>query len=418
MLITLAAKGIALPLGILSGVIAARMLGPSGRGALAILLVIQGIAVQFGTLGLNASITYFIARNKDSTNAIASNALVVALVVGTILALVFYVIGQTAPSLLLGSIDPIYLTIFVVSIPFTLLAQFLQNVFLAKHHIVEFNALDLFSRLLQLVGFAVVLVVFHGGTLEAVWCLTGVTMISGIVYSFRAVRVSAIGFKFDRTLFVRMFRYGARTYAASFFMVLLLRSSILLINHSLGDSQSGIYSVTMQIMDIVYLFPVTLGMILFPKVSERADDSGELTAKAFRLSLVVMACVCVFLLVFGGAIIEGLFGPEFIAAATPLYWLTPGILFLSLATILNNDLAGRGLPHIVILSPMVGLFLNVALQLLFLSQHGITVSAISSSLSFLVVLVLLTTHFCQRTKIPPIALISFRLEELKSIRIM
>src|SRR4051794_34124529 len=55
----------------LSGVLAARMLGPENRGYAALLVVIPSVIAQVGGLGLSLSLSYFIARNPDRERSIA-----------------------------------------------------------------------------------------------------------------------------------------------------------------------------------------------------------------------------------------------------------------------------------------------------------------------------------------------------------
>ncbi len=61
-----------------------------------------------------------------------------------------------------------------------------------------------------------------------------------------------------------------------------------------------------------------------------------------------------------------------------------GIFLLSLATIHNNVLAGRGYPPIIIYATGAGFILNFGLNLLFIPRYGITGAAITSSISYFV----------------------------------
>jgi O-antigen/teichoic acid export membrane protein len=415
-LITFVSKGFAIPIGILSSIVTARYLGPSGRGVLAILIVLQGLAVQFGTFGMNASITYWIARDQRASSQVASNATIVALVAGCFIALGFYVIGEFSPHVLLGDVSPHYLNLFLVAIPFTFLQQFLQNVFIARQHITEYNVLDLITRTLQLVGFIIVLVLFGLSTEAAVICFSTVAVLSGLMYIVRVAPIASIHLSFDRALFGEMFRYGARTYAASFLMFLVFRTNIFLINLYLGEQASGIYSVTMQFGDLVYLIPITMGLLLFPKVSENLRDNGMLTAKVFRFSLVTMGLICVGILLLGRSLVLLMFGPAFEGAIVPLYWLTPGIVALSLATILNNDLAARGLPSIVIIAPAVALLINVGMNVLFLKSLGLIAASLASSAAYIVLVVMLAAHFVRRLRIPFGQMLFLSQEDIKSVR--
>ncbi|HEX9615356.1 MAG TPA: oligosaccharide flippase family protein, partial [Bacteroidota bacterium] len=353
-IITLAAKGLVLPIGLVSSIITARYLGPEGRGILALLLVLQGIALQFGTLGFNASITYFLSRDKSLSSPIGSNAFLVASFMGLFTALCFFVAEQITPAWVLGTIDPRYLYVFLFSLPFVFYFQFFQNVFLAHQRIVAFNALDILNRAAQLLGFALVLVVLGFSTFEAVVSLTVTLSLGGFASLDYAHRIAPLTLKFDRELFRRMFTYGLRTYVASFLMFLVFRISLPMINSSLGEVEAGIFSIAMQIVDMVYIIPVTLGLVLFPKVSSDSADPGTLTAKVFRFSLVSMSALCFLIFLFAEPVIIFLYGEEFRGAVAPLQWLLPGVVALSLVTILNNDLAGRGLPTIVMIGPALG----------------------------------------------------------------
>jgi len=388
-LLTLLTKGIALPIGIASSVIIARYLGPSGRGVLALLIVLQGFAIQFGTLGFNASITYFISRDKNSTSRVVTTSVLVGLVVSSLIALILFLAGRLEPKMLLGQIDVRYLHVFLVALPFSFLQQLLQNVFIARQAIFEFNALDLIVRLLQLIAYGVVLVFLGLSTYEAALAFVAVTVVAGSLYFIRTFRYVQMPVVFDWTLLASMLRYGLKTYVASLFMFLAIRINLFLINTMLGEYDSGVYSVALQISDMVYLIPATLGMMLFPKVSEDVGGSVQLTIKAFRITFVLMILMVVAILAAGKPIVYLLYGEKFWGAVRPLYMLTPGIVCLSLVMILNNDLAGRGLPWVVILAPALGAIINAGLNVLFVRPYGIIASGFASSVAHLVMLLVL-----------------------------
>jgi O-antigen/teichoic acid export membrane protein len=415
-LITFLSKGLAIPIGIASSIITARYLGPSGRGVLTLLLVLQGFAIQFGTFGMNASITYFAARDRNSSSNVASNAVFLALVVGSLIAFAFYLVGKFSPHILLGNVSPFYLNLFLLAIPFGFLQQFLQNFFIAHQHITVYNVLDLVTRGLLLVGYILVLIVLGLSVEAAVICFTVVSAISAVVYLVRVNAIAPIRFSFDTDLFRQMLRYGARTYAASFLMFLVFRTNIFLINLYLGEKASGIYSVTMQFSDLVYLLPTTMGLLLFPKVTENLNDDGVLTAKAYRFSLAVMGLICISILIVGRFVVVLMFGSAFEGAVVPLYWLTPGIVALSLATILNNDLAARGLPPIVIIAPAIALLVNVVVNVLVLNSLGLVAASIASSLAYGIMALVLTVYFVRRLKINPKHLFFIKREDITSIR--
>src|SRR5688572_26045463 len=82
-----------------SGVIVARWLGADGFGAYAVLNVTVALAVQIGSAGLPSANTYFLARDRTTLGPIFANALVFALVVGSILTVAVLGLNWLRPSL-------------------------------------------------------------------------------------------------------------------------------------------------------------------------------------------------------------------------------------------------------------------------------------------------------------------------------
>ena len=61
---TLLTRIVMIPIGLITSVILARVLGPEGRGLYAVAATISAIGEQFGNFGLHASNTYYVARDK------------------------------------------------------------------------------------------------------------------------------------------------------------------------------------------------------------------------------------------------------------------------------------------------------------------------------------------------------------------
>jgi O-antigen/teichoic acid export membrane protein len=95
----------------------------------------------------------------------------------------------------------------------------------------------------------------------------------------------------------------------------------------------------------------------------------------------------------GANLIAWLYGSEFTGAAPALMWLLPGIVFLSVHTILMHYYYAIGTPAITILAPFCGFVLNVALNLLLIPSFGIVGSALASTMAYGAMLVLTAGHF-------------------------
>ena len=391
-LITFLARGLALLIGVATSIITARALGPEGRGVLALLLFFQGLTVTFGMMGMNGSITYFIARDPERASAVVQNAFSLAVAGGVIVAGLLWIAAAAAPTVVLGGIDIRYLEIFLLSVPFTFLVNYLQTVFIARQRFVEFNVLDIAVRFLQMSAFAVVLIGLGGGTFAAVRVVTGVAAVAGVLYLVRVNRLQPFRPGFDVGLFKEMFSYGGRVWASSVLMYVAVRVHLLLINTMLGESPAGVYSVAMQMVDVVSIIPLTFGVILFPKVSAGEDPSGTLMMRVLRSTVVIMIVFCGLIAAHSEQIVLVLFGPDFHEAAIVLQILMPGVVALSVASILNNHLAGRGLPMVVVLAPLAALLAMVPALWLTLPRFGLAASAVVASTGYLLIAVILIVY--------------------------
>jgi O-antigen/teichoic acid export membrane protein len=327
----------------------------------------------------------------------------------------YFLFGEFSPSVLIGEVDVLYLHIVLIAIPFGFLSQFGQSLLVARQHIIEFNVLDLFSRFLMFGGFALVLIVLNFGTREAAICFIAVTLITGIVYLARLSHYVKIRFRLARELVFPMLKYGMKAYLGSLLLFFVMRINIFVVNNLLGEYEVGLFSIPMQFLDVISLLPMTLGMLLFPKVAADDNDSGLLTAKVFRATFLLLTVICVLTALAGPLLVEFLFGSDFQGSVEPLIWLTPGILFLSLWMILNNDLAARGMPSIVMIAPAVALAGNLGVTLLLLDEFGMTSAAIGLSFASFIGFTLVFAHFIRALNIPVMEMLIFTKADFRSI---
>lgn len=382
-----------------ASVLVARSVGPAGKGTLAVLNVITGLAIQVGNLGLHAATAHFAAREAGSLARIAWASLVLAPAIGVaitaglgIVIVVFPVLVSGVPSLLV--------VVSLLTIPFAFLFLFFQNILLGQQRIGAYNLLDLGGKVLVLPLVVIILFVLKGGVQELVLAGLAMSAVMSLVTVRQAFRDVTDPFTFDARLFRRMLAFGFRSYVACALAFLIIRSDMLLVNYFLGTAQAGVYAVAVNLADLLLVFPTAVGTMLFPRISAQPADDGVLTAAACRHTLAGMAVLCLGAGVLAGPLVHIVYGRAFEGAAVPFVLLLPGVLALSLETIFMNDLAGRGLPPVVIVVPGVGLAINVLLNFIFIPRFGLSAAAIASSIAYGAMLVIAWTAFARRTATP------------------
>jgi len=374
-------------IGLITSVIVARVLGPEGRGLYAVAATIVAIGVQFGNLGLHASNTYSVARNPQLLSGLVSNSIFVSFVVGGVSSVLVGVILSLQPEWV--QIQGLLLLLSLISIPFGLAYLLLQNLLVGINDIHSYNTIELGTRIisLALVG---TMIVLHAITVETLYLATVFTIVGGFVWTLRQLKTRLIPFPWPSfSLLKKNLSYGLKAYVAALFAFFVLRADLLMIQYMLGAEQTGFYAVAVGIADLLYLLPVIFGTVLFPRLTgmKTDDDRWVYTRQVAQWIALIMVVVAGLVAFCGAPLIRLLYGRMFIPAVPALIWLMPGIIFLSINTILMNYFASIGMPLITVYSPCAAAVLNIGLNVKLIPIWGIVGASIASVAAYGMMLV-------------------------------
>ncbi len=123
--------------------------------------------------------------------------------------------------------------------------------------------------------------------------------------------------------------------------------------------------------------------MLLPNLAERPLAQAQaLFGKAFRLVLWSTLAMVAGLLLIDRVVLSLVFGLDFIPALSPLRLLYPGVLLLSLSKVLSSYILARGKPAINMWLAVIGVIINLTLNLLLIPRLGISGAAIASSFAY------------------------------------
>ena len=77
-------------LGLITSIILARALGPTGRGIYALIILIPAVMFRLGSLGIEAANVYFTGTKRYEIKDIVSNSLLSSILLGLILIFSFF----------------------------------------------------------------------------------------------------------------------------------------------------------------------------------------------------------------------------------------------------------------------------------------------------------------------------------------
>jgi O-antigen/teichoic acid export membrane protein/SAM-dependent methyltransferase len=386
--LTLLTRGLTILIGLVGSILTARWLGPEGRGVLAIVSVVTGLALQFGSLGLHSGNAFFVARDPRLARGVLGNSAVLGLLLGAAAGIGAIAAFLAQPRWFTG-VPFALVVVAAATLPFHFLNLFFQNALLGMHEVKAFNAFEAAVKILTFAALVVYLVVYGGGPEGAVVLFSVFAALSALAAVGYCRRLVPFRFRLDRSLFARMIPFGLKSYAGCLLAYLVIRSDMLLVNYFRGTAAAGVYSIAGQVADNLLLVPATIGLILLPKIaSEEKSSQSSVTARVTRHAALLMTVLCAGAWVLAGPAISLLYGPGFREAIPATRWLLPGVWALGMNSILMQHFGGQGMPLVTVTAPLAGAVLNLSLNAFVVPRFGIVGAAITSSVSYATMLLL------------------------------
>jgi antigen flippase len=372
--------------GVFTSVITARALGVAGRGEYFYIVTLAGLATQLGNLGLASSNTYFLAKDHSLLPRLAANSFWVSLVVGILAACssLIFVADQTKLNWIEG---PVWLLIIMV--PAMLYGLLASNLFIGMTLISHYNLFQLGSTTFQLVGVAIAAWMAWGvDAFLLVSALTGLMAAGALVVMLG--KLHRLTWRFDLQLFRSNLGYSGRAYVATLVGYGVSRAGVLLMERNSGIVDLGIYSVAVQFADVLMIVPATVAMVLFPDLMKGQMELRFVrTMRATGQIALLMAILCVLTGFVATWIVPILFGEAFAPSVQVLWWMLPGVFCLSLANIVSQYLATKGIPHENVWAWLGGLAFLLATSSYLIPRWGALGAAASLSMTYVLLAITL-----------------------------
>jgi O-antigen/teichoic acid export membrane protein len=183
-----------------------------------------------------------------------------------------------------------------------------------------------------------------------------------------------------------MLSYGARVQVGAVFTTLNYRLDVIVLQFFRPLREVGYYVIAQIMAELVTMFSSGFGLSVLPLVAaaDERGDATDLTLRSLRhhgsLTLVAIAANAVFSTI----VIWWAYGPAYHAAIVPMLVLLPGMWFLGTATVVTNDLRGRGRPGTASLLAGIAVCVTVVLDLLLIPPFGVVGAAFASLAAYTV----------------------------------
>jgi O-antigen/teichoic acid export membrane protein len=384
-ILTIAARIVAVVFLFGATVLVARCLGPEGQGRYFVAVTFAALIVQFANLGLHSSNTYLLARDQALLAPLLANSVWASLVLGGGVA-AFVVIACQVTGWNVG-IDTDYLWLGAAIVPPRMFYIFGTSLLVGLNQIRAFNLMQIGSSLAVFCALSVIGVL--GGSAGAFLVMTLVTWtfmaIALLIMLLRATRESLT---FRRDILQAGFRYSTKAYFACLLAFLMLRSNIFLLQTICGDKEVGLYSIAAQAADVLNLVPSSLAVVLFPQLVKDETQSWDRMLCSLWKVAAFMLLACCFSALFVSPAVHLIFGRQYSLAAEMLLYMLPGVFFLGLVSVVSQYLAAIAFPRRVLDIWLATVVLQVFLCVLLIPRYAGLGAAMALSIAYSVNFVL------------------------------
>jgi len=370
-------------LGMLSGIILARWLGPHDRGILAMVLLLPATAVSFAKLGISPANVFFINRHGVSSTRAASNSAGIAAITGAIILLAVWILREPIMTRWLPGLPPWALAIAALRIPLRILDNYLYGVLQAEGLFSIYNTRLVRGETIRFLLIVGALVFLGFGLFAAVVIYTLMTFINvgWLIYTVR--RQIPFTVRIDRKLTASQLRFGIKSYLQILAQHLLLRISMFMVASFLGAVQLAFYSIAVRLTELIIEIPQAVGLVLYPRLASLPEERmHRVTAQACRRTLMMTTLAALGLVPVGRFLIHLWYGAPYAPAGEPLPWLAVGVLAMSVFVILTRDFTSRDRQQVNIAVGLIALTINIGLNVVLIPLHGIVGAAVSTAVSY------------------------------------
>lgn len=378
-------KVIRLFLAIFVTALVARYLGPEQFGMMSYAFAFVSLFVVFEKLGLDSIVVRNIVNNPEKKAEYLGSTLILRFV-GSSALLVFSMIGIM---LLRPGETIIYVFVAIVAISYLFKSFETIDLWFQSQVKSKFTAQS------QIVAFLII------SALKVLFVFTQQPLIAFVLMFLldSIIAATLLVFFYQKRGPVPILKWKARfetmkellkdswpLILSGVAIAIYMRIDQIMIGSMLGDTELGVYSVAVKLSEAWYFLPMIITASVFPAILKAKKKSKELYLErmqklydAFTWFTIPIAIIVALL---SSYIIGILFGDEFIQASLVLSILIFSGVFTFLGVASSKYLISENLTKISFYRTVLGLIINILLNVMLIPVYGIIGAAIATLVSY------------------------------------
>jgi O-antigen/teichoic acid export membrane protein len=385
--------------------IVARVLGPDGRGRVALLTAIALLTANLATLGVQEANANLAASDPPARPSLATNSVLLALALGAFAVAIVIGLVTEFPDVA-GASSRTLLWITLSFVPVLILEIFLLYLVQADYGFRVSNTAALLGPVIAFAGNALfaALGILSVESAVGAW-LAGQAIGTAILAWYVWRRLAGFG-RLDVSLARLSMSFGLRAYAGRVMQIGNYRLDQWLLGAIGGTRQLGLYSVAVAWAEALWYLPTALAAVQRPDLV-RADgrEAGRQAVRVFRGTTLVTAISALAMIALAPVLCVAIFGEAFRGSVDQLRVLVLGAFGMVAVKLLGNALVARGRPMLQSACLGVGFACTVGFDVLLIPPFGGLGAAIASSVAYTVAGAVVGTIFLRVLERRPIELV-------------
>ncbi len=371
-------------LGMVSGVVLARALGPELRGQYANLKLILTLCVPLLLFGYAGGVLYYGLRGGLDVRKFFWSGLILTCIVGAVLSpLLIPLIESGALGLVVANASRPAVLLTVVCVPLVMCNLYIEKSLLVYQQFKVVNQVTVIGVFVALCYYAPLafwgkLSLAHG----LIGILTG-EIVKAAMMIAHSLREVGVQWRVSTTDILKPWTYGVRAMGTFLISKSSDKFDQIALAFFLSEAAYGVYSVAVSVSALVGQLPSSYLNVFFNQIALRdKDDAVDLYCRAQRITFLVTGGVTLCLAVFAYPLIYVMYGKAFIDGALVIIFYAPGVVFQVAARLSNKFYAARGRPLKNTIVYFCGFVVSVPFYFLLIPRAGLSGAAFSSSLGY------------------------------------
>src|ERR1043166_459393 len=386
--------------GVVTSLLSAWALGPTGRGDLMVVLMWPAIFSMVAQIGLPQAYRFWVAKCPEYSSALFSNAVIFTLVIGLVTLglaelLVPHLIGVRSPEVLRLT------QIFLLVIPVHLLTDLLRGLLEGARRFTWVGALRLILFGVQLASYIVLWLMGKLTVASASYTMLA-SLAASLIVALIAVR-RELRPKWNPNLkeLRTTLRYGVRDYPGILTEFVNWRMDLMMLVGTASSAAIGLYVVALRLADITSTLAGSVGDALLPEVaaSKKTDEATLIVMRSLRLTLCAHLSILIPLWIAAPYVLRFAYGSGFVEVTNVLRLLMFASVVWSSGAIVISGLNGLGHPGLSAIARIAAALVMVVSLLTLLPTRGIQGAALSSIFGYSVMFLVALFWLLRRRKV-------------------